>query len=192
MNFDELPGGEGYGPLVAATRRLVDAVAAAAGPDHVSRAATASLLAVCAQLEKHAVDEAEAASGQRLDLPSRGNPILVPFVRESATEDWVRGTATFSRAHQGRGPSAHGGTIPLLFEDVLGHLSARDGGRRPTRCAYLHVNYRAATPLDLPLTVFGRVDRVERRKVFVSGTLQNGETLLADAEALFVMDRREP
>jgi uncharacterized membrane-anchored protein len=48
------------------------------------------------------------------------------------------------------------------------------------------VNYRAITPLNTPLTVEGRVDRVEGRKTFITAQLKNGDTLLADCEALML------
>ena len=60
------------------------------------------------------------------------------------------------------------------------------GGPRQ-RTAYLHVNYRQIVPIDQELQVDARVDRVEGRKIFVSGRLSDGDTVLTDAEALFVL-----
>ena len=55
------------------------------------------------------------------------------------------------------------------------------------RTAYLHINYRRIVPIDKELQVDAGVDRVEGRKIFVSGRLSDGDTLLTDAEALFVL-----
>jgi acyl-CoA thioesterase FadM len=60
------------------------------------------------------------------------------------------------------------------------------GGPRQ-RTAYLHVNYRQIVPINQELEVDARVDRVEGRKIFVSGRLRDGDTVLTDAEALFVL-----
>jgi acyl-CoA thioesterase FadM len=60
------------------------------------------------------------------------------------------------------------------------------GGPRQ-RTAYLHVNYRQIVPINQELQVDAWVDRVEGRKIFVSGRLSDGDTVLTDAEALFVL-----
>jgi hypothetical protein len=48
------------------------------------------------------------------------------------------------------------------------------------------VNYRQIVPIDKELQVDARVDRAEGRKIFVTGRLLDGESVLCDAEALFV------
>jgi acyl-CoA thioesterase FadM len=60
------------------------------------------------------------------------------------------------------------------------------GGPRQ-RTAYLHVNYRQIVPINQELQVDARVDRLDGRKIFVSGRLSDGDTVLTDAEALFVL-----
>jgi acyl-CoA thioesterase FadM len=60
------------------------------------------------------------------------------------------------------------------------------GGPRQ-RTAYLHVNYRQIVPIDTELQIDSRVDRVEGRKIFVSGRVSDGDAVLTDAEALFVL-----
>ncbi len=185
------PGGPEYGPLLAAARRLLDVVAGADAPDGAVRAATGLVAAACQQLEPHVVAEHLAPAGRRPDLPGRGHPILMPFAPQPSDIDEVRGTVTFTRSHLGGGAAAHGGVIPLLFDDVLGFLASRGGGRTPTRTAYLRVNYRQVTPLDVELFATAHVERIEGRKVFVAGELRLGDTVLADAEGLFIMIRPE-
>jgi hypothetical protein len=41
-------------------------------------------------------------------------------------------------------------------------------------------------PVEKELQIDAGVDRVDGRKIFVSGRLSDGETLLTEAEALFV------
>ncbi|MHB1711905.1 MAG: PaaI family thioesterase [Acidimicrobiales bacterium] len=73
----------------------------------------------------------------------------------------------------------------MLFDDVLGRLANSVGGGIG-RTAYLKVNYRKITPIGVELQVEGSVDQVEGRKRWVSARLLDGDTLIADAEGLFV------
>jgi len=91
----------------------------------------------------------------------------------------------FRPFHLGGNGAAHGGTLPLLFDDVLGRLANSVGGGIG-RTAYLTVNYRKITPIGVELQVDGTVDRVEGRKRWVSARLHDGGTMIADAEGLFV------
>jgi acyl-CoA thioesterase FadM len=50
----------------------------------------------------------------------------------------------------------------------------------------LTVDYRSPTPINKPLVFTGWVERVERRKIFTVGKLHHGETLCAEAHAIFV------
>jgi hypothetical protein len=65
-------------------------------------------------------------------------------------------------------------------------MLGNSGGRTRARTAYLHVNYRAITPVDHELVLRAAIGREEDRKRFVTGTLHDGERLVADAEGLFV------
>jgi acyl-CoA thioesterase FadM len=54
------------------------------------------------------------------------------------------------------------------------------------RTAYLHVDYRAITPIGAEVVVTGQVVGVEGRKRLLRGELRHGDTLCAAADALFV------
>jgi acyl-CoA thioesterase FadM len=69
----------------------------------------------------------------------------------------------------------------------LGLTSAVLTGGPRQRTAYLHINYRQVVPIEKKLQIDAAVDRVEGRKIFVAGRLSDGDTVLADAEALFVL-----
>jgi hypothetical protein len=79
----------------------------------------------------------------------------------------------------------HGGVLPLLFDDVLGRLSTSLGGPL-SRTAYLRVDFRNITPIDVDLTIEAAVARLEGRKRFLTGVLSHEGIVLAEAEGLWV------
>jgi acyl-coenzyme A thioesterase PaaI-like protein len=180
------PGGPDYGCLLAAARRLLDGVAAADAPDEVTRAAAATVIAACESLEPFRVDEPASPAGRRPDLPGRGHPALIPYIEDHHDDSRSHGRVTFTRAHLGGGAAAHGGMIPLLFDDLLGHQATLRSAQYPTRTACLHVDYRRLTPLDVALTARTWIDQVEGRKIVVRGELRCGEDVLSEAHGLFV------
>jgi acyl-coenzyme A thioesterase PaaI-like protein len=97
----------------------------------------------------------------------------------------VVGRVAFGRFYLGGNGAAHGGAIPLVFDEVMGRL-ANTGGRPPSRTASLHVNYRSITPIERELQLTARFDREEGRKRFLSGELRDGGTLCADVAGIFV------
>jgi acyl-coenzyme A thioesterase PaaI-like protein len=178
-------GGPGYAELIGSTRAYLDALAAAnIESDDAARLAE-QVRQVTSTLQQWAVDEDDSPIGTRVDLPGRGHPLLLPFVADEWTGSAVRGRVTFGRFHLGGNGAAHGGTLPLLFDEVMGRLNS-SGGRTVGRTAYLHVNYRRITPIGRQLQLDATLDRVEGRKRFVTGRLHDGDTLVADAEGLFV------
>lgn len=98
----------------------------------------------------------------------------------------VGGVVHFRRFHLGRNGAVHGGCIAQLFDSVLGYTAFRMTEGHKQRTAFLHVNYRQIVPIEKELAVDAGVDRVEGRKIFIEGRLLDGDTVLADAEALFV------
>jgi hypothetical protein len=75
-------------------------------------------------------------------------------------EQHVVGRVAFGRFYLGGNGAAHGGAIPLVFDEVMGRL-ANTGGRPPSRTASLHVNYRSITPIERELQLTARFDREE-------------------------------
>ena len=185
LAVDETRGGPHYGRLIAAVRALQDAVVEATAPDDVTLDVAERLEQVAADLRPWAVGEWDRVAGRRPDLPGRGHPLLLPLVVDDQGDDYIRGRVTFRQYHLGGHGAAHGGTVPLLFDEVVGRLASARPPRR-ARTAFLHVNYRAITPLDVELRVEATLDKIEGRKRWASGRLYDGERLLADAEGLFV------
>jgi acyl-coenzyme A thioesterase PaaI-like protein len=179
-------GGAAYGPFLEVFRTLQDRVAAANAPTSAWEDLTGELSNLIDRLEPFAAGEHEQPAGTRLDLPGRGHPFLLPFVPEESTDTQVTGRVVFRRFHLGGNGAAHGGAVPLLFDEILGRLSNARGGR-VARTAYLTVNYRQITPIGVELRLEATVDREEGRKRWVIGRLYDGDTVVADAEGLFVV-----
>lgn len=182
------PGGASFAALIATLREVQDLVNGSAPPEEEMVAATASLRSVVGVLEPWVAPEAVVPAGKRPDLPGRGHSLLPPFVPDEQSDISIRGSVRFTRFYLGGNGAAHGGTIPLLFDDVLGRLG-NSGGRPRARTAFLHVNYRRITPIGPLLRIEATIDREEGRKRYASGRLLHGDELLADAEGLFVVLR---
>jgi acyl-coenzyme A thioesterase PaaI-like protein len=180
-------GGWAFGPLVEATRRVLDAVTSSSAPTEVAREQAARLEHAASILESYAVEESMAPAGNRLDLPGLGQPGLIPFMCDHLSTDRAAGRVMFRPAHLGGRAAVHGGNIPLLFDEVLGRLAAH--GRPSSRTAYLHVNYRRVTPIGTELDVLAHIVSTTGRKIFASGQLLLDGEVLADAEGLFILLR---
>jgi acyl-coenzyme A thioesterase PaaI-like protein len=183
-------GGPDYGRFIEAVRVLQDHARAVDAPDEVISEAADLLEKVSDLLSPFDADEWTTPSGRRLDLPMRGNILSVPMkVRKTAEEPVgrIQGVVRFRRFHLGRNGAVHGGEVAHVFDSVLGLASSVLTGGPRQRTAYLHVNYRQIVPIEKELQVDAGVDRVEGRKIFVSGTLSDGDTVLTDSEALFVL-----
>lgn len=181
-----LKGGPDYGRFIDALRTLQDRARAALPPDAVVTELADQLEAMNELLAPYEVSEWDSPSGRRTDLPLRGNILLVPMTIESFDNGVLTGTATFGRYHLGRNGAVHGGCLGLLFDTIFGTGSLLLTDLRKLRTAYLNINYRKITPIEKELRYECTLDRVEGRKVFMTGRLLDGDEVLAEAEALFV------
>ena len=179
-------GGPDYGRFVDAVRKLQDHARAVDAPDGVITEAADLLDKLSALLSPYDTDEWESPSGRRMDLPMRGNVLTVPMSAGKGDDGRIHGSARFARFHLGRNGAVHGGALGMLFDSVLGLTSSVITGGPRQRTAYLKINYRHIVPVEKELQFDAGIDRVEGRKIFVSGRLSDGDTLLTEAEALFV------
>lgn len=179
-------GGPDYGRFVEAVRELQDLARAADAPDEVVTEAAGLIEKVTGLLAPYRADEWTSPSGRRMDLPNRGNILQVPMLLAKTEDGRIAGEVTFRRFYLGRNGAAHGGAVALLFDSVLGYTTYKLTQSRYQRTAFLHVNYRNIAPVEKTLRVEAGIDRIEGRKIFVEGRLLDGDTVLADAEALFV------
>jgi acyl-coenzyme A thioesterase PaaI-like protein len=184
--------GPGFGRFVAAMRRLQDlAVSADPGQDAqgVWDDAADRAAALVELLGPFEADEGEAPAGRTPDLPGMGSLLLPPWTLTRYAPDGVEMTGYFTRFHVGGNHAVHGGVLPLLFDHMFGMIS-HAAGRPISRTAFLHVDYRKITPIEVPLVVRGRVTSTEGRKAFVSAELVDArgpsDTLLAEGNGLMV------
>jgi acyl-coenzyme A thioesterase PaaI-like protein len=180
-------GGPDYGRFIAGVRALQDHARAADAPDEVITEAADLLDKVSELLAPFDTDEWQSPSGRRMDLPMRGNILTIPMNAHKTDDGRIEGWARFARFHLGRNGAVHGGCLGMLFDTVLGLTSSVLSGGPRQRTAFLHINYRQIAPIEKKLQIDAGVDRAEGRKIFVSGRLRDGDTVLADAEALFVL-----
>lgn len=179
-------GGPDYGRFVEGVRTLQDHARAVDAPDQVITEAADLLDKASQLLGPYEVDEWTSPSGRRMDLPNRGSVLGVPGEYHKTDDGRIGGFVRFRRFHLGRNGAVHGGCIAQMFDSVLGYTAFRLTEGHKQRTAYLHVNYRQIVPIEKELTVDAGVERVDGRKIFIEGRVLDGDTVLADAEALFV------
>jgi acyl-coenzyme A thioesterase PaaI-like protein len=96
----------------------------------------------------------------------------------------VVGDIVFDQRHEGAPGFAHGGAVATILDDTLGTVPALL--RVPAVTANLSIDYRSPAILGKHLRVEAwAVDR-EGRKVRLAARMTNGETVIAEATALFV------
>lgn len=91
---------------------------------------------------------------------------------------------TLDRRHEGSPGFAHGGALAAALDDLLGTVLIIL--ERPAVTASLTVDYRTPALLHRPYALEARCDRIEGRKLHLAGTIKDGDTLVAEARALFL------
>jgi hypothetical protein len=172
--------------FTAALRRLQD-LAVSTNPDGDTwSAVTETIENACAALEPHQVPDGQAPAGRAIKLPGLGHPLIPPWMITSFGEDGVIMEGDFTRYHVGGNMAVHGGVIPLFYDWHFGMIVSA-AGRPISRTAYLHVDYRAVTPIDTPLISRGRIDRVDGLKAFVTAIMTAADgTVLSEANGLMI------
>jgi acyl-coenzyme A thioesterase PaaI-like protein len=176
--------------LRALVERCVTVDAGAAGAEALD-ALTAALDDVGARLATLPVVEV-AAPNPAVSLAARGpfvgtaNPLAAPL-HLAIDGDMTRGWAVYGSAYEGGVGDLHGGVVAAAFDDLLG--CAQMVGDTTGRTGTLTVRFRSPSPIGRRIDYEARLDRVEGRKVFCSGEAWCGDTLLAEAEAIFVAPR---
>jgi len=113
----------------------------------------------------------------------RANP-LAPPITLWVDGDTVRGKGTFGWAYQGPPGHLHGGFVAAMFDEALGLAQSMTG--HPGMTGTLTVRYRRPTPLNTELRLEANVQRVDGRKIFTEARLYAGDSLTAEAEAIFI------
>lgn len=130
-------------------------------------------------------DEAVGAThyGWHLDNPALPGLTMV-FEDGGATASIPAGLGA---AYAGPPNKLHGGVGALLLDVLLSSLVQHHGV--PAVTASLTVDYRAATPLDVPLRLTGEIVARTGRKVETVGSLWCGDVVTVEARGLFVQIR---
>jgi acyl-coenzyme A thioesterase PaaI-like protein len=165
-------------------RDLQEAVTSSAPPADVIHRMRTQVEATAAELKGFVVPESRQLAGHLREVPGRGQALAPVFTPAEWDEQHVRGHVRLGRFYLGGNGAAHGGVLPLLFDEVLGRLA--NTGRTRSRTAYLHVDYRAITPIGPTLEVRARFDREEGRKRFLTGEVVHEGVVTAQAQGLFV------
>jgi len=111
------------------------------------------------------------------------NPLSPPIEIEYSGER-VHGRVTFGAAYEGPPGCVHGGYVAATFDELLGATQSLSGDMGMT--AHLGVDYRRPTPLGVPLTMEGWLERREGRKIFTRGAIYANGELTAEADGLFI------
>ncbi|MFI5395433.1 MAG: PaaI family thioesterase [Candidatus Binatia bacterium] len=181
--------------LAAAMRKVIELLVTTEAPEDELCAAADRLERYARRLETQAQrhitwgsPEASIAgtTGGFFDLsPLIGlaNP-LAPPITLWVDGNVVRGKVVFGWAYQGPPGYVHGGFVAALFDETLGF--AQSMLATPGMTGTLTVRYRKPTPLYTELRIEATVQRVDGRKIFTEARLYAGETLTAEAEAIFI------
>ena len=124
-----------------------------------------------------------AATFDHSPIIGLANP-LSPPVELEYSGDRVLARVTFGAAYEGPPGCVHGGYVAAVFDELLGAAQSLSGDQGMT--AHLEVDYRRPTPLGVPLTMEGWLDRSEGRKIWAKAQLRANGELTAEAEALFI------
>ncbi len=174
----------GFGRFVEAMRRAQDLAVSCDGADW--NAAADRVEDLVAFLAPHVGPDGIGPASRVMTLPGAGSLLMAPWAIRRFGADGVEVEVEFSRYHVGGNNAVHGGMVAMMFDVTFGMI-IHAIGRPISRTAFLHVDYRNVTPIDVPLTVRGWADREEGRKTFVNATLTDaGGTLLAEANGLMV------
>jgi hypothetical protein len=178
------PDKDAFEHLVAAVRDFQEALTASHPPIEVMRDVRSLITQSTRRLSPYAVPESGQLAGHLQEYPGRAQALAPVFVPHEWDSDHAAGHVTLGRFYLGGNGAAHGGVLPLLFDEVLGRLA--NTGRTRSRTAFLHVDYRAVTPIGPQLDVRARVDRIEGRKRWLSGEVMHAGVVCAEASGLFI------
>jgi uncharacterized protein (TIGR00369 family) len=109
-----------------------------------------------------------------------GSPSLRTFLLGDRVVAWVE----FDNRQEGAPGLAHGGAVATVLDDVLGTVLLAH--QRPAVTARLTVDYVRPVVLGRRLKAESWLVGFEGRKAHVAGFLADGDTVVAEAEALFV------
>src|SRR6202046_2799547 len=174
------------GRFVAALRRLQDLTVSTNPGSSLWADAAAHIESACALLDGHQVPETGVVAGRVLSIPGLAHPLMPPWtVTDSGTEA-VTMAGHFTEAHIGGNRAVHGGMIPLLYDWLFG-MTVTAANIRPTRTAFLQVDYLNVTPIEEPLESRAAIIDIDGRRVFIEATMTSADgAVFSEANGLMV------
>lgn len=117
-------------------------------------------------------------------VSGRSSPYgLDPVIRREGDE--VVASITLHAAHEGAPSRSHGGIVAALFDDIYGFVLTIH--QTPGFTGELTIRYEAATPLHVPLECRVRLERLEGRKMYMTGELTAPDgSVCVRSTALFI------
>jgi len=113
----------------------------------------------------------------------RSNPTSVELEMRY-DDDEVVADVVLGRAFEGAPGRAHGGIVAAAFDDATGFVIGML--QEPAFTGELTVRYLAPVPVDETLEIRARLDGRERRKLFISAELRDGEHVVATCRAIYI------
>lgn len=117
-------------------------------------------------------------------ISGKRNPIAPPIRLWKAGEGEVNGEVIFSPTYAGPPDSVHGGIIAAVFDEILAMSNVISGTAGFT--GTLTIKYRRKTPLNTPITLWGKNIRQDGRKQLCRGEMRVNGEVTASAEGLFI------
>lgn len=173
--------------LISQLRIFLDKFSSAALSEESSEVLRATLCDATERLiDEQVLSEEQRRYGRLPHLPSAGQATSPWYeVLRATPPASLSGRAFFGPFFLGGGCAAHGGAIPLLFDELFGWLANAEG-MPSSRTAYLNTQYHSVVRIGNELTFSAWTDRVEGRKRYLRAELHDGRVLCAEAESLFV------
>ena len=131
---------------------------------------------------EHARGYFEKLSPFRGKLNAAAVPLEVDWAEEGSER--IIGRIRIPRVYEGPPHAVHGGYVAGIFDDLLGGVQALAPPVGMT--AKLEVKYRRPTPIETDLVFEGWVHDNGDRYMRAKGTCYAGDTLTAEATALFI------
>jgi acyl-coenzyme A thioesterase PaaI-like protein len=161
------------------------ATAARAATTEVERAPRrARIIPRLDQLPEGPDVEARRAAMADRGVAGPANPTGVDMVSRREGDEAIA-EVRFGPAFEGALGRVHGGMVAAVFDDVIGFVLAFVG--EPGFTGRLSVTYRAPVPIERTIVFRARLRERDGRKLLIDADARLDGTLLATAEAMFVM-----
>ena len=201
-------------PSWLAKRKLASALRELMGSLSATNASEDELLAITEQLSRSAhqlqiqpemderpgVAEGSVAAGSasagmemfrdRSPVVGLSNALAPPVTLEPDHEaQEIHGSVFFGPAYEGAPGCVHGGFLAAVLDEALGFACIFSG--EPGMTGELTIRYLKPTPVETPLRIEARFDRMEGRKIYNTGAMYAGDVKVVEAHGLFISIPRD-